>query len=290
MPAELFSLQKDWLQQALTDRPLLGATPRIDFVYLEAWQQPVTAVEDDELREVALGGPDTSVRLRTMRRVRVLTNLPTESCTAAWTALGASLGGFAPGNELLTDTSLKVAYLPNNGPAPNLCSPTTQAGYLGAENQAIRVEISSSNTLLWGYDNASPLYRVQVTKDAQGAEAIYFLTTPKDEVHWPLAHQIIELLPWSAVLPNGEKVAETNGGFLTTVSASYDPNTQTIKLTAPIPASSMRSPAEPNVRSMSADASGLSFARIVSDSCDRRPASRRRALWPPTRRLERPRQ
>lgn len=235
-PVEFFSLQKDWLQQDATDRPALGNAARIDFVYLEVWQQPVTAVEDDELREVALGGPDTSVRLRTMRRVRVLPNLPDESCAAAWTALGNSLGGFASDNELLTDASLKVDYLPNNGPAPNLCSPATQTGYLGAENQAIRVEIGSGgNTLLWGYDNASPLYRVQVTKDAQGAEAIHFLTTPKDEVHWPLAQQIVELLPWSAVLPNKEKVAETSGGFLTTVSASYDPNAQTIKLTAPIP-------------------------------------------------------
>ncbi len=237
-PAELFSLQKDWLQQALADRLSLGAAPRIDLVYLEVWQQPVTAVEDDELREVALGGPDTSVRLRSMRRVRVLPNIASESCTAAWTALVNNLGGLGADNELLADASLKVAYLPNNGPAVDLCSPATQAGYLGAENQAIRVEIGAGgNTLLWGYDNASPLYRVQVTKDAMGAEAIYFLTTPKDEVHWPLAQQVVELLPWSAVLPNGEKVAETASGFLTTVSASYEPNAQTIKLTAPIPAS-----------------------------------------------------
>ncbi len=53
-------------------------------MYLEVWQQPVTSVEDDELREVALGGPDTSVRLRTMRRVRVLPNIGSESCSAGW--------------------------------------------------------------------------------------------------------------------------------------------------------------------------------------------------------------
>ena len=106
-----------------------------------------------------------------------------------------------------------------------------QYGYLGAENQAIRVEIGSGgNKLLWGYDNASPLYRVQVTNDAAGAQVVHFLQPPKDEAHWPLAQQVIELLPWSAVLPNGQKIAETSGGFLAKVTAAYDPNTQTIKL------------------------------------------------------------
>ena len=50
---EAFSLQKDWLQQLAADRPALGNTERVDQVYLEVWQQPVTSVEDDELREVA---------------------------------------------------------------------------------------------------------------------------------------------------------------------------------------------------------------------------------------------
>ncbi len=235
-PAEAFSLQKDWLQQEAANRPPLGKTDRIDFVYLEAWQQPVTAVEDDELREVALGGPDTSVRVRTMRRVRVLPDIISEDCGAAWTALTNSLGGVSAENERLNDTTLTVGYEPNNGPATNLCSPSAQAGYLGAENQAIRVEIGSGGkTLLWGYDNVSPLYRVQVTNDAQGAQVIHFLTLPNDEAHWPLAHQIVELLPWSAILPNGQKVAETSAGFLTSVTASYDPNTQNVKVAPVVP-------------------------------------------------------
>ncbi len=56
---------------------------------------------------------------------------------------------------------MQVGFLPNNALAADLCSPSVQSGYLGAENQAIRIEIGSGgNTLLWGYDNASPLYRV----------------------------------------------------------------------------------------------------------------------------------
>lgn len=233
---EAFSLQKDWLQQAAADRPALTNTERIDQVYLEVWQQPVTSTEDDELREVALGGPDTSVRLRTMRRVRVLPNVGSESCSAGWAKVTAGVG-LGPDNERKNDVTLQVGYLPNTAPAANLCSPSVQSGYLGAENQAIRVEVGSGgNTLLWSFDNASPLYRVTVTTDSAGAQVIHFLQAPKDEANWPLAQQVVELLPWSAVLPNGEKIAETNSGFLAKVSAAYDPNAQTIKVLPVVPA------------------------------------------------------
>lgn len=233
---EAFSLQRDWLQQLPADRPDPGAAERIDAVYLEVWQQPVTAVEDAELTEVALGGPDTSVRLRTMRRVRVLPNVGTESCAAAWAAVQAKVGPLSADNEQAGGATLRVGFLPGAGPGADLCSPSARDGYLGAENQAIRVEIGSGgNKLLWSYDNASPLYRVRVTTEA-GAQVIRFLQPPKDEAHWPLSQQTVELLPWSAVLPNGQKVAETTGGFLAKVAASYDPDAQTITTTPAVPA------------------------------------------------------
>jgi hypothetical protein len=219
---ETYALQKDWLQQTATDRQA-PAAERIDLVYLEVWQQPVTAVEDGELREVALHVPDTSVRLRTMRRAHVLSNVGTENCADAW----AKLGPLGPGNEKTTNATLTVGFVPN-GTKDNLCSPSTVTGYLGAENQAIRVEIGSAGKFRWSFDNASPLYRVRLTKDVHGNDVIHFLQAPKDENHWPLAGQIVEVLPWSALLPNGEKVSEITGGWLTTVSASYDPDTQNI--------------------------------------------------------------
>ncbi|MDI6104129.1 DUF6519 domain-containing protein [Actinoplanes sp. NEAU-A12] len=233
---EAFTLQRDWLQQPPSERPDTGGAERIDAVYLEVWQQPVTAVEDTELTEVALGGPDTSVRLRTMRRVRVLPNVGTESCSAAWAAVRARLGPLSEDNELTSGATLRVGFVPNAGSGDNLCSPSAQNGYLGAENQAIRVEVGAGgNKLLWSYDNASPLYRVRVSTQA-GVQTVRFLQPPKDEAHWPLAQQTVELLPWSAVLPNGEKVAETHGGFLAKVAASYDPDARTITTTPPVPA------------------------------------------------------
>ena len=47
----------------LPDRPYL--------VYLDVWERLVTALEDDGLREVALGGPDTTARTQVVWQVRV---------------------------------------------------------------------------------------------------------------------------------------------------------------------------------------------------------------------------
>lgn len=42
----------------------------VGLVYLDVWERHVTAVEDDRIREVALGGPDTTTRKRTVCQVK----------------------------------------------------------------------------------------------------------------------------------------------------------------------------------------------------------------------------
>jgi hypothetical protein len=224
-----FSLQDDWLQQSAGDRVALEPD-RTDLVYLEAWQQPVTATEDSELFEVALGGPDTSDRLRTMWRVHVVSGVDGTDCPGAWasvvadwTALG--LGTVDATGERVVDTELQVTY--TSGVAGDLCTPAIAAGYLGAENQTIRVQLRERNQLTWGFDNAAPVYRAIVT----GADrtVIQLQTDPRDEVHSPTAGQIVEILPWSAVLSNHEKLAEETG-HLARVATSYDPTTHELVL------------------------------------------------------------
>ena len=73
--AETYQAQPDWLTFPL-DSPgpsiPTGTTTRTDLVWLDAWEQVVTATEDAELFERALGGADTTARQRAMARVRVL--------------------------------------------------------------------------------------------------------------------------------------------------------------------------------------------------------------------------
>jgi hypothetical protein len=226
---ERFSAQDDWLDQTQPERTA-PTTSRNDLVYLEAWEQPVSAVEDNELFEVALGGPDTTTRTRVMQRVKVATDVGTGDCAAAWAAVRdrwatGHVGTVDGHSELVTNAALTVGFEGGGDPA-DLCSPAVAKGYLGAENQAIRVELIDSTRFTWGFDNASPLYRVHVAADGK---TVTMLTEPKDHAHWPLTGQIVELLSWSAVLPNREKLAATQG-HLSRVDGSYDPDLQQFSL------------------------------------------------------------
>lgn len=51
---------------------LKEAKAQFGIVYLDVWQRHITALDDDYIREKALGGPDTATRLKTIWQVRVL--------------------------------------------------------------------------------------------------------------------------------------------------------------------------------------------------------------------------
>lgn len=227
-----FSSQPDWQNQPASER--LGPDgARSDFVYLEVWEQIVTATEDDELFEKALGGPDTTTRRRLMARVQLFPEAP-EDCHEAFQALGEQLasegkGTLTESGELVPDLRLEVRY-EESGVPEDLCTPSAAGGYLGAENQAIRVQLVGGE-LAWGYDAAAPLYRATI--DAAG-ERITFLNQPRDSALWPLAGQTIEVLRPEAVLENGEELAGLTGHF-STLSASYDPSSTEVRLADPHP-------------------------------------------------------
>lgn len=252
--AERYRTQRDWLQQpapnsANEELPLPPqGVSRYDLVWVEAWEQGVSAVEDNELFEVALAGPDTSARNRTMRRIHVKHDVKSSTCRDAWNELVADLNRFGtitPGElELKPNCLLRVTY-GGGGTTDSLCQPSVVGGYLGSMNQAIRVKIVSfdpatnTGTFIWGFDNAEPLYRVEIISESGSRRVIKMLTEPKDSAHWPLSNQIIEILPWSAVLPNRvlangalkdcEKLAELSG-HLGVINTPYNPDTKTFKL------------------------------------------------------------
>lgn len=238
---EFYHLQKDWLQQGENAADRIAtptAAPRFDFVYLEAWRQPVSAVEDNELFEVGLGGPDTSVRSRTMHRVRVRQGSTAfADCDDAFAGLLSDLatqGTLNDESELVSNARLKVGPDGATG-TTDLCSPPVAGGYLGAENQAIRVQLVSNHEFTWGFDNAAPLYRVELTTDRNGVRRkIVMRTEPKDQAHWPLSDQVVELLPWSASLVNNQKLADLRGHFAK-VNGSYNPDTKEFFIDTPPP-------------------------------------------------------
>jgi Family of unknown function (DUF6519)/Right handed beta helix region len=148
-------------QPDLPDPPPLNPpdTPgaqRTDLVYLDVWRRHITAVEDDYLREVALGGPDTATRLQTVAQVKVLQDVGDIGCgdeQEDWTELVAR----SPGR--LTAQAVEV-----EDPG-NPCLIVPEPGIRGLENRLYRVEIHDPGplgvaTFVWSRDNGSVVTRV----------------------------------------------------------------------------------------------------------------------------------
>jgi hypothetical protein len=223
-----WSAQPDWLTMTDADRgfalPAAG-DERSDLVWLLGWEQTVTATEDGELLEPALGGPDTTARRRAMWRAMLLRDVP-PTCPEAFAALAES---FAPGgtlnddgSEIVSNARLTVGFTKLD-PLEDLCRPQAQAGFLGARNEAFRVMLNRAGHYVWGRDNAAPLYRVQVVADEKNnLRKIEFLTLPRDEFGWPLTGMTVELLRWGSLLANKEKAAEPLGYFAR-VTGDFDP-------------------------------------------------------------------
>jgi hypothetical protein len=235
-----YATQPDWLTFTLDNPgpplPAAGAV-RTDLVWLGAAEQVVTATEDSELFERALGGPDTTARRRAICRVQVLEDVPA-TCPEAFADLIARMfpGGTLDeeGCAVLSDAQLTIGFTQLE-PLEDLCRPSAQAGFLGARNTTFRVQVTTPGRFVWGRDNAAPLYRVQVTAADDGTRRrIVFLTLPRDEFGWPLAGMTVELLRWGALLDNHEKVAEPTG-LLLHVENGFSPQDNSILVGAEVP-------------------------------------------------------
>lgn len=111
-------------------------------VYLDTWQRHVTFIDDPDLREVALGGPDTATRLQNAWRLRC-------QAVPADTSPPPLRPPWQPA-QLAMSTGRLNARL-NTGPAP-------------VENQLYRVEVhqvqGGAVNYTWSRDNASTASRV----------------------------------------------------------------------------------------------------------------------------------
>ncbi len=234
---DFIAFQRDFLQLQPEDLPL--SQPGIThshMTYLHGWEQWISAVEDEEIRERALGAIDTSVRVRRMARVELREVDNDLDCAQAWAAVEQQLetqagGAFdATGVEMISSARLHVTFVPGESLDPcGACAPDDVGRYLGAENQAIRIMLAAPNSYVWGLDNASPLYRVQVGEAADNMVPIRMITEPRDEAHWPLTGTVVEFVPWSALLDNNEKCGAHVGVFLRVVDG-YDPDTGSFRI------------------------------------------------------------
>ncbi len=114
----------------LPDPPTLPTG--VSLAYLDVWQRHLTALEDPQIREVALGGPDTATRLKTVWQVRWFRDAGAGDCHAYFQRFVDSLAQ--------RDGRLAAQAMP---PAQTQepCVIPPSAGYRGLENQLYRVEL-----------------------------------------------------------------------------------------------------------------------------------------------------
>ncbi len=109
--------------------------------YIDVWSRHMTAVEDPSIREVALGGPDTTTRSKTIWQVKLLrvgdANLNANCATVfqAWN------------DEIAAGTGKLAAKAATSAPSNDPCIVAPGAGYRRLENQHYRVEVHDKGSL-----------------------------------------------------------------------------------------------------------------------------------------------
>ena len=128
--------------------------------YLDVWERHITFVEDDHVREVALGGPDTCTRAQVAWQVRILfqpEHVDVFDCSAV---------------DLLTaiGTGRLRAKARLDKPPTALCVIPPESRFRGAENQLYRVEVhkggvatgdATSATFKWSRENGSVTFPIR---------------------------------------------------------------------------------------------------------------------------------
>jgi hypothetical protein len=120
-------------------------------LYLDVWERHISAVEDDDIREKALGGPDTCSRSKVVWQVKAMPVEQGADCAVILKELESN-----PSRPLLN------AQLDPGAAPKDPCTLSPDARYRGAENQLYRLEIhrggaGSQATFKWSRDNGSVL-------------------------------------------------------------------------------------------------------------------------------------
>ena len=148
-------------------------------VYLDVWQREITAIEDPDLIEPAIG-VDSTARLQTVWQVKVLPNV---GANVTSTTPDAEIPGWS---AVLAPSAGRLSTLQDgvSGVSADRRLLSPGADYTGLENQLYRIEIHEGGplgaaTFKWSRDNATVATQVlaiprldQLVVDSTGRDAV----------------------------------------------------------------------------------------------------------------------
>lgn len=171
---------------SVPDAEKLGAGTFL--VYLDVWERHMTYVEDDSMREVALGGAETASRAKVVWQVK--------------SAIGAgeSCDKFTPSDQTLEQFLLGPnrgrlkARAKQTGASTDPCIIAPNATYRGPENQLYRVEIhrpgmawngkqdnATGATFKWSRENGSVVFPILKLATGSGVTTVTLETLGRDD-------------------------------------------------------------------------------------------------------------
>ncbi|MBT8055550.1 MAG: hypothetical protein KJO72_01310 [Gammaproteobacteria bacterium] len=151
-------------------------------IYLDAWERHLSYIEDDTMREQALGGADTATRARIEWRVRgkkvdleVWERWKREAEEAA--ERGIEVDDYALFRQIVREDLkpgsgiMRARTKPVHRKDSDLCESDAGQGYRGKENQLYRVEICRAGsaeeaTFKWSRENSSVAFPIREIKGA----------------------------------------------------------------------------------------------------------------------------
>jgi hypothetical protein len=227
-PGDVDILQQPYwpLPTGTTLAALLGANDGSAnaLVYLDVWRRHITALEDPRIREVALGGPDTTTRVQTVWQVKAL---PISANSLGQGGLTCD-GSYQEWEDLLKGSTGSLNARTQPVPNAEPCDLPPSAGYQRLENQLYRVEVHQGNadkpgvpTFTWSRDNGTVVTAIT----GGGGSAITVHDTGPDE------YLGFASSPWAEI---SNDITELNGASGQLVKIQIAPDTTTIALTPPL--------------------------------------------------------
>jgi hypothetical protein len=144
--------------------------------YLDVWERHITCIEENRIREIALGGPDTATRAKIVWQVKTTDKRPdgnsiptTMTRTEVNTLMPKWIDNWQPANH----GQLKVKGKQPQKKIIEPCLISPDAKYRGAENHLYRVEVHQSTpeengngnsdaaTIKWSRDNGSVVFPIR---------------------------------------------------------------------------------------------------------------------------------